>query len=129
WVDGILGSNFFKNYLVEIDNKKRIIKLHPQENAGRAIPDDFSVIKVNLQKDRIFIPCRIETASGITSDINLLMDSGAATSLLLFLNSDSSLVDLTSHVSPAKIGMGLGGYLNGYSARINQFSINQYPFS
>ena len=127
-VDGILGSNFFKNFLVEIDNRRRFIKLHPKESAVRAIPKDFSALDVIFYKDRLFIPCRIEMTNSKTSEIYLLMDSGAATSALFFLNSDSSLMNISERIIPTKIGMGLGGYLNGYSAKIKYLEISEFSF-
>ncbi len=50
------------------------------------------------------------------------MDTGAGLSLLLYTNTDSMLT-VPEKVIPSNIGMGLGGYLEGYLGRIKTLDL------
>lgn len=128
-VDGILGANFFKNYLVEVDNRRRIITLHPEDSETVIIPEGFKEIPVVKVKNRLFLPAEITLSNNSAGNVLLLLDSGAATSLLVFIENDTTLIKLTENIVPAKIGLGLGGYLNGYYTQINSLHLGPFELS
>lgn len=113
----------FKTYLVKVNNQKRIITLHDSNYANDIIKREYKEISVANIKNRLFLPCQIPLTDGLKGDLLLLLDSGAAISLLLFIENDTTLLQLTQNTVSTKIGLGLGGYLNGYSMPINALNM------
>ncbi|MCL9770809.1 PDZ domain-containing protein [Flavobacterium sp. HXWNR69] len=83
-VNGILGSSFFKNYLVEIDYERRKIILHKTKKILRNT-DRFDKTNVDFINERPYININ----SNLNSDeinLKLLFDTGLSDGLWLFEN-------------------------------------------
>ena len=121
-VHGILGADFLRRFVVHIDYRRKRIKLEdPQEfrpprRRYESMPVEFARYKPYLT---------LPSALNITeeSELKLLMDTGAGLPLLIHTNTDSTLL-LPEHVIRTNIGLGLGGFLEGYVGRIAWLDIS-----
>lgn len=120
-VNGILGSNFFKQYLVEINYQKKQIILHKNKllSIDKRI-QKFNTISADLYGNKPYVKLPI-TLDKDKKNIKLLFDTGLGDGLWLFENDslkckNDFFVDL--------LGVGLSGEIYGKRSRIEQISFN-----
>lgn len=116
-VNGILGSSFFKSYLVEINYQKKQIVLHRKE----LLQDDnriknFQKIDVDFDESKPYVKIPI-TLDKDNKVYKLLFDTGLGDGLWLFENdslkcNDKFFTDF--------LGVGLSGEIFGKRSRVQQ---------
>ena len=121
-VHGILGSSFFKNYILEIDYKRERILLHKYEEFNRSTLKSFEHYSLDIHKSKPYLRTSVQITKDNSIELNLLMDTGADINLLLHANTDSTLT-LPDSVVQGNLGIGLSGELLGYLGRIHRFDI------
>ena len=126
-VDGIVGGEFFRGLVLEIDyKKKKIILYHPdywdEKNYKGYSSFDIDVInyKPYLQVTTI--------NNRDTADIRLLIDTGASLTFLLHSNSDPSL-KIPEFVIPGNLGSGLGGEVMGFMGLVDHIKFGKFQFN
>ena len=120
-VNGILGSSFFKEYLVEINYQKKQIILHKNKlllKDKRIIK--FNTIAANFNENKPYIQLPI-SLNADKKNVKLLFDTGLGDGLWLFENDslkckNNFFVDL--------LGVGLSGEIYGKRSRIEQISFD-----
>jgi predicted aspartyl protease len=125
-IHGILGASVFRNYVVKINYNQQVITLY--DPATFKVPTrKYTRHEIQLDHNKPYINSRIQLSGDTSVQTRLLMDTGAGLSLLIYSNSYTGLV-LPEHILKANIGMGLGGYLEGYVGRVSEFEFCGYPF-
>lgn len=114
-IDGIIGSEFFLNYSVDINFNRHIIKIKKHIKPGR----NYRYTKIELVENKPYILVGI---SG-HQDTKLLLDLGASHPLLLELDSAQTP---SGKFIINEIGTGLGGVIMGYQSRISTIQIGGY---
>lgn len=121
-VHGILGSDFFRNVIVEIDyEKSKICFYDPLEFNYRTL-DDYSSQSVKILRGKVYLNCPISYKNGYTKAADFLLDTGAALSLLVHHNQEDSLV-LPEYYVRGSFGQGLGGALVGYIGVVDSLKV------
>ena len=127
-VDGIIGANIFSKFVLSINYKKKIITLH---NPDRFSPPSakYSMQPLTITKNKPYINVNLKTnVTDHPIDVKLLLDTGASLSLLLYTDTHES-IKVPPTVISGNIGMGLGGQLEGYLGRIQEFNIADHKFN
>ncbi|GJM34396.1 MAG: hypothetical protein DHS20C18_33970 [Saprospiraceae bacterium] len=126
-VQGILGADLFRRFIVKINYHRKVITLYDPRYFSP--PKDFKEIPVELYRNKPYL-----FANGLFQQqqtdvaIKLLVDTGASLSLLLHTDSDSSF-HLPPNVILSNIGLGLGGFLEGYTGRIQQLDLSSFKLN
>ena len=126
-VDGLLGYDFFKRFVVEIDYANKRISIHEPKTyqyagAGKIIP-------LEENKEHIFINATLVLADGRQSPVQLLVDTGARMGVMLntpFVNAHR-LIDTTPQIIDSVISIGVGGSYRSAVARVE--SLRMGPFT
>jgi hypothetical protein len=126
-VDGIIGGEFFRGLVVEIDYKKKNITLHhphswDESNYKKYTPFDIKVINY-----KPYVTVK-SIHSQDTTDLDLLVDTGASLTFLLHANSDNSLA-LPDYVIPGNLGSGLGGDVMGFMGLVEKIKMGKFEFN
>lgn len=119
-VNGILGSSFFKNYLIEIDYQRKKMTLHKSKNHKfQKIKKDYieSDIEINRNRPHIFLKTKLENKE---LNLKFLFDTGLGDGLWLFEN-DS--IKCNSNFFLDFLGRGLSGDIYGKKSRVKSVSI------
>ncbi len=124
-IDGLLGGSFFKNLIINIDYRNSEMTLY--DPAQFVIPRDYISLPIRIKTNKPYIDAETSLQDGTVVQVDLLIDTGAGVPLLLHTNSHESL-RLPDHYIRGKLGMGLGGYLEGYIGRINKLKIGEIEF-
>ncbi len=124
---GIIGANFFRNLVLEINYKRQIITFYRPDQFKIQNRKGFSEFDISIYRGKPYLNCELEILDGQVLPIKLLIDTGA--SLGLLLHSDSTgILQTPSNAIPGHIGNGLGGQLKGFLGRVNRLQLNEFHF-
>lgn len=118
---GILAGRVFARYLVKINYQRKIITLyeHGTYNMAR---DGFEVVPIEIFRNKPYFSTQAQIQPDSFAPVKLLLDTGAGMSLMLFTDTHP-LIQPAPNAIPTNIGMGLGGYLEGYVGRITGLNL------
>ncbi len=119
-INGILGSSFFKNYLIEIDYQKKIITLF--KSPKEKLKKNYFSAKIEIDNDRPYIYVKSKHDN---KEVNfkLLFDTGLSDGLWLFEN--DSIKCNTAFFSDY-LGKGLSGDIYGKKSRVQEVNFDNY---
>lgn len=120
-VNGILGSSFFKNFLVEIDYVKKKIILHKSRkilNKKR----NFEKSEIDIVNDRPYINVKSKL-NDEEINLKLLFDTGLSDGLWLFENDK---IKCGSQFIEDFLGKAISGDVYGKKARISSLTFKNY---
>ncbi len=124
-VQGIIGADLFRRYVVKIDYRRKVITIYDPHYFKQ--PDnDFEEIPVEFHRNKPYLFAGTIFAKDTIPQAKYLMDTGASIALLLYINGQPN-VELPPQFITTKIGMGLGGYLEGFLGRTKQLEIGKFP--
>lgn len=127
-VDGIIGGDFFRGLVVELDFKKGKINLfHPDKYTPSK---EMSHHDITIKEHKPYFLTSFlssDPAQKDTIKLNMLIDSGAAITFMLFVNSDP-IIALPEKTIPGYLGQGLGGELLGLIGKVRYLGIDEYQF-
>lgn len=124
-VAGLLGGGFFKDLVIQIDYRKR--KLTLIDPRGFEPPGDHLALPVTIRTHKPYVTAEAGLQDGSVLAVDLLVDTGAGVPVLLHNNTDSSL-HLPATYIRGRLGMGLGGYVEGYIGRLRNFRVGSVDF-
>lgn len=126
-VNGILGSSFFRHFLVEIDYKKKEILLSRDRAGFEKTSRSYESLPLYIYKNKPYVEAQVRVTDVGTDSVLLLIDTGAALHFLLHSNTAPALrmpdTTLTGH-----LGIGIGGMLTGYIGRTREFALGEQQF-
>lgn len=114
-VHGILAGRVFSQYLVKINYQRKMLTLYERGEYDMK-KHGFEPLPVELFRNKIYINTQAQLRPDSTTPVKLLLDTGAGLPLMLFSNTHP-LIQPSANAIPTNIGMGLGGYLEGYVGR------------
>lgn len=123
-IHGILGSDVFKRYVVHIDYQKKLIHFYRSESF-KVPRKKFEEFDIEIFKNKPYLKETIHISQKDSLSVKLLIDTGAALSLLLHSNTDS-LLKIPENAILGKLAFGLGGFIEGYLGRVNQLKLGPY---
>ncbi len=122
-IHGILGSEFFENYLVQINYQtQRIIvrkKWHKKYN-------EYVKIPIQLENKKPFILSNFNINSVQYNAMKLLIDTGNSDALWLFENERK--IAFSSKYFEVFLGVGLGGEIFGRKSKIKNYTLTDFSF-
>lgn len=123
-VHGILSAQTFSRYIFRINYQKKIITLYDREDFK--LPESgFKQLPVEIYRNKMYMSTQVAFSSDTMNTVKLLMDTGAALPLLCFTNTDARIRPPRKSIV-SNIGMGLGGYLEGYIGRSSQLRLGEF---
>jgi PDZ domain len=126
-VHGIMSANVFSKYITRINYERRIITLFDRSVFKQRV-DGFTAIPVEVFRNKMYLSTQIQPMRDSSAMVKLLIDTGAGLPLLLFSNTHPLVVPPPNAIT-ANIGMGLGGYLEGFTGRVSHLQIGEFSQS
>ncbi|MBT8233941.1 MAG: hypothetical protein HKO66_06060 [Saprospiraceae bacterium] len=128
-IHGIVGSRFFRGLVMEINYRKKKLKLINSEKFDSTKQKNYTKIPIEITGHKPYINCSLLNDKNEKIDVNLLIDTGSALPFLLFMESHPSLV-LPKTFIKGNLGKGLGGDLEGYLSKLKELSItDEFKFT
>lgn len=123
-IHGILGADFFRKYIVQIDFDNERITLHKPEHFKYSLKK-YEELEIEVRRNKPYLAAKLNIAGDTLRKVKLLMDTGAALPLLLYTDIDTALT-IPPNAIPGNVGRGLGGYLDGYKGRVNSLEVSPF---
>jgi len=122
-INGLLGVDFFRDYVVQIDYSNRRIRLynHRQFTA----PKGYGVMPMVLQRQKMYIHLSVLETDSARQTIKMLIDTGAELTAW-FETLTNKAVNIPEKSIRGRIGEGLSGEINGVYARVQQLCIADF---
>jgi len=119
-INGILGSSFFKKYLVEIDYQRKILILHKNKDVKlNKVKKKYSKSEVAIIENKPYFMLKT-TIENKEHNLNLLFDTGLGDGLWLFEN---DTIQCGKKYFTDFLGRGLSGDIKGKKSRVEELSI------
>ena len=127
-VQGILGYELFRRYVVKIDYQNSVLTLYE--------PDTFrprrryAAFHMEIVDTKPHISCVLAASrEGKKEGVNLFLDTGASHALLLHQKKDSAeRFQLPETVLYGMLGRGLVGDIYGYMGRVHRLGMQKFIF-
>ncbi|HZW63956.1 MAG TPA: aspartyl protease family protein [Flavobacteriaceae bacterium] len=124
-VHGILGSDFFENFVVEINYSSKYIRMYNPETYSYKNCRKCTLIDIEMHNDKPYLQGEIEIKSK-KIPVKLLIDSGGSDSLWLFENDSINLQD--KKFFEDFLGHGLSGSVYGKRSKLKSFTLADFKF-
>ena len=130
--DGLLGFDFIKEFVVELDYDARVLRLHDKDKftysgPGESIPID---LKTKHSAGHPILEAEVTPLGGSPMKGKYVLDIGAGLALALyspFVNQHQLLA--TSPKTIKAFGAGAGGEIKGQIGRVAELKIGQFRIS
>lgn len=118
-IHGILGSDIFRHFVVKINYSSRTITL--MKASYFEVPKGYRQLPLKVHRGKPYLDTKVAIFADSSTSVRLLMDSGASTGLLLYTDTSPEL-HMPPNTIKGQLGMGLGGFIEGYLGRINKLT-------
>lgn len=126
-VNGIIGFQFFRNNLIEINYKKKRIVVSIEDDATRKkIQKKFVSIPITIEKSKPYIKCKV-FQDDTEIPVKLLIDIGNSDAIWLF-EGRSELLKVPVKNFTDFLGRGFSGDVEGKRAKIQKFEMAGFQF-
>lgn len=127
-VNGIIGYQFFRNNLVEIDYRKRRVVVYKDTAKNRAkMSKKFSAIPITIEKAKPYLKSSVYQ-NNLDVPVKLLVDIGNSDAVWLFQDR-SKLIKVPEKNFDDFLGRGFSGDVEGKRGRIEKFQMGDFVFS
>lgn len=124
-VNGIIGYNFFRNNLVEIDYQhSKIVVYRDNPKIRKKLTNNYSSFIINLESNKPYFISKI-TIDNKEIDTKMLVDTGSSDALWLFSNQNNN-IKIPKNNFDDYLGRGFSGDIFGKRARIEKLSLNKF---
>jgi len=122
-INGLVGVDFFRDYVVEIDYSSRRIRMYEPEVF--VAPKGYGVMPMILQRQKMYIHLSVLETDSALQTIKMLIDTGAELTAW-FETLTNKAVSIPEKSIRGRIGEGLSGEINGVFARVEQLCISNF---
>ncbi|WP_397361990.1 aspartyl protease family protein [Olleya sp. R77988] len=125
-IDGIIGYDLFKDFIVEINYTSKFIRLHNPETYNYKKCKKCESFNLEFEGNKPYLEGEVSINSN-TIPVKLLIDSGGSDALWLFENTEKGL-KMSKNYFTDFLGAGLNGNVFGKRTKIEAFNIGNFSF-
>lgn len=122
-INGLIGSDFFSEYIIQIDYTARRIKFFSKDSFQ--IPKGYGSMPMYIEKQKMFIQLSVLEIDSAKRNIKMLIDTGAQLNAW-FQTLTNKAVNIPEKSIHGSIGEGLSGEITGFFARVPQICIANF---
>ena len=116
-INGLLGYDIFKNFIVEADYERKKIYLHDpdafeEKYLERKNDESWTYVPLHSQDNKVYADLTITQSNNTKLDARLLIDSGASHTIFLYPEISKNVVIPSNHIE-TYLGSGLSGEIYG----------------
>lgn len=123
-IQGIIGSDLFRRFVVKIDYRKQKITLIDPSKFDPP-GSKYTKLDIEIYRHKPYIQAQTQMQNDSSFNAKLLLDTGASLPLLLYTGTNEA-IQIPPKVIKSNIAMGLGGYIEGYLGRIQEIQIDEF---
>ncbi len=118
--DGVIGYGLFKNFVVRIDNDKRVVEFRDAKSFSA--PESSAVVSLEFLNNFPHTDIVVTTGNGKKTPLKVVIDLGAGHPISLNVD-DRSKFSVPADSIRTIIGKGVGGTLDGRVGRIQALEL------
>lgn len=122
-INGLIGSDFFDDYIVELDYSSRRLRFYEPEKI--VVPKGYGVMPMTIEKQKMYIHLSVLETDSARRSIKMLIDTGAELSAW-FQTLTNKAITIPEKSIHGRIGEGLSGEVTGIFARVPQICIANF---
>ena len=126
-IHGILGNEFFRNFIVEINYASEVIRIYDPKKHSLKPCRKCEDMPLHFVSGKPYVSLQAASEKNI-EEVTLLVDSGSSDVLWLFDEKDFILEDPKNYFEDF-LGLGLSGNINGKRARIPKLIVGDYQLN
>lgn len=115
-IHGIIGADLLRRFVMEIDYRKKNITFYDPSKFNMP-KGNFDEVEVEFHRNKPYIFADTELPRDTSARLKYLMDTGASVAMMMYTITDTTLLHLPEQFIRSNIGMGLGGYIEGFVGR------------
>ena len=123
-IDGVFGYQLFTRFIMKIDYHNQLITM--TDPAEFKTPSQASAIPIEIRNAKPYVQALV-TIDEISLPMNLLVDTGASTSLMIHRKNRS--LQQAGKQKRIPLGVGMGGILKGRSLVVNNFQLGEFQIT
>ncbi len=122
---GILGSEIFNRFVVEVDYDKKLLRLYNPKDFR--VPKGFKKVPITLENFRPFVKATVKQEKTKSAEVKLLIDTGASSALFLDATKHDN-IHLPEKTVDHTLGRALVGVIEGKIGRVKRFNLGKFKF-
>ncbi|WKB82099.1 aspartyl protease family protein [Cellulophaga lytica] len=126
-IHGILGYDFFKNHIVEINYTNTFIKVYNPNTYKQSKNKKIEYLPLSLERKKAYIEAAALLKQN-TVPVKLLIDTGSSDAVWLFENKVKGIAVQHKYFEDF-LGKGLSGDIYGKRTKIDQFKLGSYTIN
>ncbi len=123
-VHGIIGNDFMKNFVVEINNVRERMRFFLPEHYRKKRCRKCVEKDLIIHKDKPYMKARFKEEE-MQMEVHLLIDSGSGDGLWLFENSDDRIA-IPENSFEDYLGLGINGNIYGKRSKVDEFVVGDF---
>ena len=127
-IHGIIGHNIFKDFIVEINYKSKVIVLNKRESYTYKPCKKCETFNLSFHNNKPYIQGGVKLEDSIHT-VKLLIDTGSSDALWLFENKDLGIIASGNNYFRDFLGRGLSGNVYGKRTKISSFKLKSFVFN
>lgn len=127
-VHGIIGYEFFSDFIIDINYVKQRIKVYRPEGYKHPKCRKCETFNLELVNNKPFINVSVELEGQKISPLKLLIDSGSSDALWL-INNEMKNLKIPEKNFEDFLGFGISGSVYGKRARADRFSLGEHTLN
>lgn len=126
-VHGIIGFDFLKDFVVEVNNVREQIRFFKPENHRMRKCRRCVTMDLVFQANKPYVSAQFKE-DDVEMGVNLLIDSGSGDGLWLFENSDENIV-IPENSFDDYLGLGINGNIYGKRSKVDKVVIGDFELN
>jgi predicted aspartyl protease len=127
-VQGIIGAEVFKGYVLKIDYQRQILTLIDPSVFRASEKKKYQELPIEIFRSKPYLFVKTQFHTGNTATLKYLLDTGAALAVLMHTYSSPD-IRLPEQIIKGKIGTGLGGSIEGVLGRLNKLYLGDFTIA
>jgi len=126
-INGIIGGDLFRDFVVDINYSTKRIKFHVPKTYNYRKCKKCQIYDLHFYRKKPYLYLTVETSTTEKIDAKLLIDLGGSDALWLFDRSSEKIKIPEEHFEDY-LGKGLSGNIYGKRSKIDKISLGNYIF-
>ncbi len=124
-VHGIIGYDFFKNFIVEVNYGSKFLKVYNPDRYKYKSGKNIETLKFKVTNKKAYVTAKAIINEDKEIPVKLLLDTGSSDAVWLFENEEAGIAVPNLNFSDF-LGKGLSGNIYGRRTKINQLNLGMY---
>ena len=127
-IHGIIGYSLFKDFIVEINYRTKLIKLNKREGYTYKSCKKCETFNLSFHNNKPYIKGEV-TLGEETLPVKLLIDTGSSDALWLFEDESHGITAENNNYFHDFLGRGLSGNVHGKRSKIDAFRLKNFTLN